>query len=206
MNRKEHWEKVYQTKNFEEVSWYQEVPTTSLEFLDAAQLPKDAKIIDVGGGESRFVNYLLANGYTNISVLDISQGAIDKKKQELGADADKITWIVSDIVDFKPTEQYDFWHDRATFHFLTQEPEIEKYLHTIRQHVRPQGVLVVGTFSEDGPTKCSGLEVKQYSEEGLSQRISKFFHKLRCITTEHWTPFQTVQHFIFCSFRNGVLG
>ncbi len=204
MNRKDYWEQIYQDKNFTEVSWYQAVPKTSIDFLKNSKIPKTAKIIDIGGGESQFVNYLLEKGYKNISVLDISANAIEKKKAELGKNANKINWIVSDIVDFLPTEKYDFWHDRATFHFLTQADEIEKYLQTIKNNVNTNGVLVVGTFSENGPTKCSGLEIKQYSEVALSEKISAFFNKIKCITTEHLTPFNTVQNFIFCSFKNLV--
>jgi 2-polyprenyl-3-methyl-5-hydroxy-6-metoxy-1,4-benzoquinol methylase len=204
MNKKKHWENVYQTKKFTEVSWFQDVPTTSIDFFKVAQLPKSAAIIDIGGGESNFVNYLLSEGYTNITVLDISQNAIEKKQAELGEMAKDVKWMVSDIVDFQPSEQYDFWHDRATFHFLTQETDIEKYLETIRLNVKLQGILTIGTFSENGPTKCSGLEIKQYSEVSLSEKITRFFTKLKCITTEHITPFDTVQNFLFCSFQNLV--
>ncbi len=199
--RKEHWEKIYQHKEFAQTSWYQEMPTTSIEFLESAKLPRSAKIIDVGGGESQFVNYLLAEGYQDITVLDISQNAIDKKQQELGEAAHQIRWIVSDIIDFRPDKQYDFWHDRATFHFLTADTEVEKHIKTMREFIVPEGILVIGVFSENGPTKCSGLEIKQYSEHSLSERISRFFHKIRCITTDHLTPFDTIQNFVFCSFR-----
>lgn len=175
--RKEHWEKIYHNKPFEQTSWYQEMPTTSIEFLHSARLPKSAKIIDIGGGESRFVNYLLAEGYEHVTVLDISQNAIDKKRQELGPASDKVRWIVSDIVDFQPTERYDFWHDRATFHFLTEEADIQKYLETMRQFIAPEGNIAIGTFSENGPTKCSGIDIKQYSERSLSELVSQFFKR-----------------------------
>jgi 2-polyprenyl-3-methyl-5-hydroxy-6-metoxy-1,4-benzoquinol methylase len=201
MTRKAHWETVYQRKNFQEVSWFQAVPTTSIEFLQAAQLPKSAKIIDIGGGESRFVDYLLAEGYENITVLDIAAHAIEKKKAELGERGKNIHWIVSDIVDFKPKEKYDFWHDRATFHFLTQPDEVKKYMTTLKKGVTPNGTLVIGTFSETGPTKCSGLEIKQYSENTLSKQVSRFFDKIKCVVTDHLTPFETVQTFVFCSFK-----
>jgi 2-polyprenyl-3-methyl-5-hydroxy-6-metoxy-1,4-benzoquinol methylase len=201
LTRKAHWENVYERKNFEAVSWFQEMPTTSIEFLQAAQLPKSAKIIDIGGGESRFVDYLLAAGYENITVLDISATAIEKKKQALGEQGKNITWIVSDILDFKPSEKYDFWHDRATFHFLTQPTEVKKYVTTLKKGIQPNGILVIGTFSESGPTKCSGLEIKQYSASTLATQVSRFFEKIKCIDTEHLTPFETVQHFVFCSFK-----
>ena len=201
MEKKTHWETVYQKKQFEEVSWFQETPTTSITFFEKLKLPKSAKIIDVGGGESRFVDYLLANGFKNVTVLDISATAIDKKKQALGDKAQSVKWVVSDVVDFQPTEQYDFWHDRATFHFLTQQSDIEKYVTTIQQFVKPKGALILSTFSENGPTKCSGLDIKQYSEKTLSERVEAFFTKVKCVVVDHITPFATVQNFIFCSFK-----
>ena len=201
MEKKTHWETVYQKKQFEDVSWFQETPTTSIAFFEKLKLPKSAKIIDVGGGESRFVDYLLDNGFKNVTVLDISATAIDKKKQALGDKAQRVKWVVSDVVDFQPTEQYDFWHDRATFHFLTQQSDIEKYVATIQQFVKPEGALILSTFSENGPTKCSGLDIKQYSEKTLSERVEAFFTKVKCVVVDHITPFATVQNFIFCSFK-----
>ncbi|MBL7814805.1 MAG: class I SAM-dependent methyltransferase [Saprospiraceae bacterium] len=201
MQKQQHWETVYQKKNFEEVSWFQETPTTSISFFESMNLSKSAKIIDIGGGESRFIDYLLANGYQDVSVLDISATAIEKKKQALGEKAQSVTWIVSDVVDFKPTEQYDFWHDRATFHFLTQKEDVETYIQTISQHIKPEGSLIISTFSENGPEKCSGLPIQQYSEKTLSERVEVFFTKIKCVLIDHITPFATVQNFIFCSFK-----
>ena len=202
MEKKNHWDFVYQNKDFKEVSWYQETPTTSIEFLESLHLSKSAKIIDIGGGESRFVDYLIEKGFENITVLDISATAIDKKKRELGDKISaKIKWIVSDIVDFQPVEQYDFWHDRATFHFLTDNHDVEKYVETVRQFVKPDGALILSTFSENGPTKCSGLPIQQYSEQTLSARVEAFFTKIKCVVVDHKTPFQTIQNFIFCSFK-----
>ena len=201
MEKKTHWETVYQKKQFEDVSWFQETPTTSIAFFEKLKLPKSAKIIDIGGGESRFVDYLLDNGFKNVTVLDISATAIDKKKQALGDKAQRVKWVVSDVVDFQPTEQYDFWHDRATFHFLTQQSDIEKYVTTIQRFVKPEGALILSTFSENGPTKCSGLDIKQYSEKTLSERVEAFFTKVKCVVVDHITPFATVQNFIFCSFK-----
>ena len=201
MQKQQHWETVYQKKQFEEVSWFQETPTTSITFFEGLNLPKSARIIDVGGGESRFVDYLLDKGFTNISVLDISATAIEKKKQALGSKAQQVKWIISDVVDFQPTEQYDFWHDRATFHFLTEQNDIEKYIDTIRQFIKPEGSLILSTFSEKGPTKCSGLDIKQYSEKTLTERVEAFFTKVKCVVVDHITPFATVQNFIFCSFK-----
>ena len=201
MEKKTHWETMYQKKQFEDVSWFQETPTTSIAFFEKLKLPKSAKIIDIGGGESRFVDYLLDNGFKNVTVLDISATAVDKKKHALGDKAQRVKWVISDVVDFQPTEQYDFWHDRATFHFLTQQSDIEKYVTTIQQFVKPEGALILSTFSENGPTKCSGLDIKQYSETTLSERVEAFFTKVKCVIVDHITPFETVQNFIFCSFK-----
>ncbi|HWY38244.1 MAG TPA: class I SAM-dependent methyltransferase, partial [Bacteroidia bacterium] len=130
-----------------------------------------------------------------------SAASLDRVKQRLGDKAAKVKWIVADAAAFNPTEQYDFWHDRAAFHFLTQDQEINNYIDTIREHLNPAGVLVIGTFSEQGPKKCSGIEIKQYSEITMTERLQKFFKKVRCITVDHKTPFDTIQNFIFCSFK-----
>ena len=201
LNRKKHWENIYQNKELTGVSWYQPNPTTSLNFLKQSKVAFDAKIIDVGGGDSLFVDHLLDLGYKDITVLDISATSLEKAKQRLKERASKVTWIVADAANFKPTEQYDFWHDRAAFHFLTNEKEIKNYVDTVQKSICTDGVLIVGTFSETGPVKCSGIEIKQYSEASLSNRLKQFFRKVKCITVDHKTPFHTVQNFIFCSFR-----
>lgn len=197
--RKKHWETVYETKNPDQVSWTQEVPKTSLEFIHSFGLSKQAKIIDIGGGDSKFVDFLIEAGFQNISVLDISSAAIEKAKKRLGNKAHKVNWIVSDITAFEPSETYDVWHDRATFHFLTTKPEIEKYLETARKSVT--GYLIIGTFSENGPKKCSGLDIKQYSENRLTAHFNNGFEKLHCVIEDHITPFETTQNFLFCSFK-----
>lgn len=201
-NRKKHWEQIYQTKALKEVSWYQPTPTVSLNFLKQFNLPLHAKIIDIGGGDSLLVDHLLQLGYTDITVLDISEKSLDKAKKRLGKAAKKVKWIVADAATFEPQEKYDFWHDRAAFHFLTEEKEITHYLNTIQKNLNPNGILVLGTFSEQGPEKCSGLHVKQYSEKSMTALLTKFFEKIKCITEEHITPFKTMQQFIFCSFKN----
>ena len=197
--KKKHWETVYETKNPDQVSWTQEVPKTSLDFIDSFGLDKKAKIIDIGGGDSKLVDFLIEAGFENISVLDISSAAIEKAKKRLGNKAQKVHWIVSDITEFNPIETYDVWHDRATFHFLTTTEDIEKYMETARNSV--SGYLTIGTFSENGPKKCSGLDIKQYSEEALTATLHHGFEKLRCITEDHTTPFETTQNFLFCSFK-----
>ncbi len=200
-DRKKHWESIYLNKKPDEVSWFQPVPATSLNFVEQFQLPLTTKIIDIGGGDSYFVDCLLEWGYSDVTVLDISEKAIEKAKKRLGVKARMVKWIIADAADFQPTEKYDFWHDRAAFHFLTNETEIKNYLKTVKEHIRPSGYLVIGTFSMQGPEKCSGIEVKRYSEQSMTDRLKDFFEKIRCITIDHKTPFNTIQNFIFCSFR-----
>ena len=200
-DRKKHWENIYTTKELCDVSWYQPTPATSLEFVKQFNVPTTAKIIDIGGGDSFLVDHLLDLGYKDITVLDISETAISRAKERLGSKADMVKWIVEDAAKFKPTEKYDFWHDRAAFHFLTQDNEIESYIDTVQKSINPTGVLVIGTFSENGPKKCSGIEIKQYSEITMTERLQKFFEKIKCITVDHKTPFDTIQNFIFCSFK-----
>jgi trans-aconitate methyltransferase len=201
LDRKKHWENIYQTKDLKDVSWYQPTPTTSLDFLKQFNISTTAKIIDIGGGDSFLVDHLLDLGYTDLTVLDISAASLDRAKQRLGDRATKVKWIVADAATFKPTEQYDFWHDRAAFHFLTQEQEITNYIDTIQKSIKPTAVLVIGTFSEQGPKKCSGINIKQYSETTMTDRLKKFFEKVKCITVDHQTPFDTIQNFIFCSYK-----
>ncbi len=200
-NRKKHWENIYQTKKLEEVSWYQKNPKTSIDFLKQNEIKKSAKIIDVGGGDSYFVDHLLKLGYKKITVLDISESAIERAKSRLGDAAKDVHWIVEDAATFKTDEKFDFWHDRAAFHFLTDNNEIESYINTIQNGLSSEGILVLGTFSEQGPKKCSGIEIKQYSESSMTNRLNKFFNKLRCTKVDHTTPSDSVQNFTFCSFQ-----
>jgi ubiquinone/menaquinone biosynthesis C-methylase UbiE len=199
LTNKNHWDTVYKTKTPNEVSWTQAVPKTSLDFIHSFGVDKMAKIIDIGGGDSNLVDYLLDEGFENITVLDISKTALTKAKKRLGEKAKNIQWIVSDVTNFKPTTTYDVWHDRATFHFLTTTEDIATYLETARKVVT--GYLTIGTFSEEGPDKCSGLPIKKYSEEKLSAELQNGFDKIRCITENHITPFDTEQQFLFCSFK-----
>jgi len=200
-DRKNHWENIYNTKELKDVSWFQVRPETSLDFFKQFNVPTTAKIIDIGGGDSLLVDHLLDLGYQDISVLDISESAIERAKIRLGQKAQNVKWIVADAATFVPTEQYDFWHDRAAFHFLTEENEISNYLETAQKSINPKGILVIGTFSEQGPKKCSGIEIKQYSETSMTDRLKIFFEKIKCITVDHITPFDTIQNFVFCSFK-----
>lgn len=200
-DRKKHWEHIYQTKELNEVSWFQPTPKTSLDFFKQLKVPISAKIIDMGGGDSFLVDHLLDLGYLDITVLDISAAAIERVKLRLGVKAEKVKWIVADAAHFTPKEKYDFWHDRAAFHFLTDEKDVKNYIETAHQNINRSGVMVVGTFSEQGPKKCSGIDIQQYSVSSLTEVFSRFFKKLDCLTIDHQTPFDTIQNFVFCSFN-----
>jgi SAM-dependent methyltransferase len=197
----QHWDKIYSTKAPHEVSWTQENPSVSLNFIHEINLPKTARIIDVGGGESKLVDRLLDEGFTDITVLDISAEALQRTRQRLGERANNVQCIVADVTEFAPLRPYDLWHDRATFHFMTSPESVEKYLARARQAIRQDGYFVVGTFSDRGPKKCSGLEIRQYTESTLELQLARGFQKIRCITEDHHTPFGTLQNFLFCSFK-----
>ena len=199
MDRKQHWETVYETKNPDQVSWTQIRPSTSLDFISSFGADKNAKIIDIGGGDSNLVDHLLEEGFKNITVLDISAKAIEKAKKRLDARAKQVNWIVSDVVDFSPEEKYDIWHDRAAFHFLTSPSDISKYAAIVAEN----GVknMIIATFSEKGPLKCSGLEIAQYSEKSILQHLSAQFDLVDFKTEDHLTPFDTTQNFLYCSFK-----
>ena len=200
-NKSAHWEHVYETKGPAEVSWTQDIPQTSLDYIKECQLSKDANIIDIGGGDSKLVDFLLEEGYRNITVLDISKAALEKAQQRLGAKAALVKWIVQDITTFSPEMTYDCWHDRAAFHFMTTPEQIRQYLSVAAAHVKKNGYAIIGTFSEQGPEKCSVLPVTRYSENALTDTLQLHFEKIKCITENHTTPFNTTQNFLFCSFR-----
>lgn len=201
MGNKPHWENVFASKTEKEVSWYQSYPQTSIDFFKEWHLPLDAKIIDIGGGDSYFIDALLALGYTNIHLLDISENAIERTKKRLGEKAVFVTFIVSDVLDFKPEIEYDLWYDRACFHFLVDPIQIATYKTIVANALAPNGKMILGTFSKMGPLKCSGLEITQYSDEDLKATFADDFEAVTCQTIDHQTPFETVQNFTFCNFR-----
>lgn len=196
---KKHWETVYETKITSEVSWTQQIPKTSLDFIESFNLTKFAAIIDIGGGDSNLVDHLLESGYENVTVLDISAKAIERAKARLGFLAEKVIWIVSDVTDFQPKINYAIWHDRAAFHFLTQDSQKEKYVELVNQAV--EGYLIIATFSKDGPLKCSGLVVQQYSEKSLEEQFAQKFDSVSTKIEDHTTPFGTIQNFLFGIFK-----
>ena len=197
MSTKSHWEKIYSEKSPQEVSWTQEIPETSIEFFNEFKLSKTSPIIDIGGGESKFVDFLLAEGYQNISVLDISENALKRAKDRLGEKSKNIEWIVCDINDFNPKKKYALWHDRAVFHFLTSNVEINRYVENVKQNSEN---FIVGTFSTSGPKKCSGLEISQYDKNLLRKLFEESMTINKVEYINHITPFETTQNFIFCSF------
>jgi 2-polyprenyl-3-methyl-5-hydroxy-6-metoxy-1,4-benzoquinol methylase len=196
-----HWDKVYETKAENELSWFQAYPHRSVELIEQCNLPRNASVIDIGGGDSHLVDALLSLGFSNITVLDISAAGINRAKARLGEKAAQVTWIVSAITELKPVVQYDLWHDRAAFHFLTREEHIDKYVSIAGEAVKKDGYLILSTFSEKGPTKCSGLEIKQYSEISMPARFNEAFEKINCMYEDHTTPMDRTQNFIFCIFR-----
>jgi 2-polyprenyl-3-methyl-5-hydroxy-6-metoxy-1,4-benzoquinol methylase len=196
---KKHWENIYATKGMQEVSWYQKSPQTSLNLISQLQLSKNASIIDIGAGDSFLVDELLKLGYTNISVLDISVNAIKRAKKRLGELAKNVKWIVTDITEFNPTEKYDLWHDRAVFHFLTQEKDINIYKKLVDSTI--SGYFLLSTFSDEGPDKCSGLEICKYSELDLKNQFEGHFTLIDSFKKDHNTPFETIQNFTFSLFK-----
>ena len=200
-NTKEHWENIFKTKQLNEVSWYQPKPETSIEIFNSFNLPKTANIIDVGAGDSFFVDFLLDNNFVNITVLDISENAINRAKKRLGNRSKKVKWIIANSATFKSSESYDFWHDRAAFHFLTKAEEISSYIKNLNKNLNSSAKLVIGTFSENGPQKCSGIKVTRYSEKKMTETFQNYFKKIECLIIDHKTPFNTTQNFIFCSFK-----
>lgn len=194
-----HWQNIYATKQPHEVSWTQAIPQTSLQFIHNLHLPLSASIIDIGGGESRLVDYLVNDGFSNISVLDISSTALNKTKERLGGDAEKVKWIETDITDFIPKEKYDVWHDRAAFHFLTSPVQKEKYIALANEFVNKY--LIIATFSTTGPLKCSGLQIQQYDASSLNKLFEENFILIDTKTEDHTTPFGTTQNFLWCVFK-----
>jgi 2-polyprenyl-3-methyl-5-hydroxy-6-metoxy-1,4-benzoquinol methylase len=197
---KQHWENIYQTKSADEVSWTQAVPEVSLKLINSIGLQKDAAIIDIGGGDSNLVDHLLDEGYTNLTVLDISSSAIEKAKTRLGHKAHLVKWIVSDILNFNPETTFQLWHDRAAFHFQTEPNAIEHYLEQVQKAHAEH--LIIGTFSVNGPIKCSGINIHQYDENSLPETFTSIgYLNEACERQLHTTPFGTTQDFIFCKFK-----
>tara|TARA_B110001454_G_scaffold99631_1_gene94134 strand:+ start:206 stop:820 length:615 start_codon:yes stop_codon:yes gene_type:complete len=201
MSNKDHWEKIYSTKEIDGVSWYQETPTTSLNIIDSLKLNLNTSIIDIGAGKSFLADNLLDLGYNDITILDISRNALNEVARRAGKKNHKIKCIESNVIDLSSGQKYDVWHDRAVFHFITDNQEREKYLDLLNSSLNKDGCLIIGTFSEDGPLKCSGLEVQRYSVKDLRELLKPNFKFIDGFKEIHDTPFNTSQSFTFCTFK-----
>lgn len=195
------WNDVYQKKRENQFSWFQEVPARSLELIQELALQPKDPILDIGGGDSRLVDELLKRGYRDISILDISEISLDRAKKRLGPHVGQVHFLASDVTKFVPQRQYRLWHDRAAFHFLTELEDVEAYLRIADQAISPDGFLIVSTFSRNGPEKCSGLTISQYSDADLKALFGKYFANIRCFEDAHTTPWGATQNFVYCGFK-----
>ena len=201
MSIREHWEAIGK-KRPEDVSWYRPHLDRSLQFIGLAGLPPDAAIIDVGGGVSTLVDDLVARGFTDVSVLDVSESAIGQASERLGARARDVTWIVGDVLEAQlALHGFDFWHDRAVFHFLLDAAARERYVSAVRHALKPGGHIVVATFGPGGPDRCSGLPVVRYTSEGIHEQFGKPFTVVGRDQETHRTPWGSEQEFVYCYCR-----
>ncbi|MCK4675648.1 MAG: class I SAM-dependent methyltransferase [Gammaproteobacteria bacterium] len=200
MDRKKHWEQIYSDKKSTEVSWYQQHPERSLELIKATGVDVSARIIDIGGGASTLVDFLLDAGYHKLAVLDLSHAAIEQAKFRLGNRMNKVEWFEQDVTLFTADKPFDVWHDRAVFHFLTDTLDRSSYIHTMCRVLNPGAHVIIATFDLNGPEKCSGLEIKRYSPETMSATLGDSFQLVETSTEEHKTPGGSLQSFIYCRF------
>lgn len=201
MDPKSHWEGIYQENNPDEVSWFQPKLAISLELIKSVEPRKDARIIDIGGGASTLMESLLADGYKNLSVLDISGNALAKIKERLKENASKIEWFETSILDFSNPGKFDLWHDRAVFHFLVSGNDRATYLKNLTRSLKPNGHFIVATFAIDGPLKCSGLDVVRYDEASMKSEVGKGFELVKSCHELHKTPWNAEQKFTYFLFK-----
>jgi SAM-dependent methyltransferase len=200
VSSKEHWERIYRTKREQEVSWFEALPATSIELLEAAGLGPETCVLDVGGGDSRLIDYLTARGMTCLAVLDLSGQALGRARKRLGDAAAVPVWIEADVTGEWSLKQMDIWHDRAVFHFLTATQDQARYLARLREVLKPGGTAIIATFAPDGPKKCSGLPVARYSPESLAGRLGSGFELVDSRRHDHHTPAGSTQAFQYCRF------
>jgi SAM-dependent methyltransferase len=200
--RAAHWDTVYDTKGEDGVSWYQARPTVTLELLDLLAIARDDAVIDVGGGASVVVDHLLDRDFTNVTVLDVSRVGLDSAKTRLGRRSARITWLHQDIFDWTPDRRFDLWHDRAVFHFLTEETERADYLRILRHALAPGGQVIIATFDADGPTHCSGLPVVRFGAAGLAAHFAPHLELVATRREEHRTPAGLIQPFTWVALRH----
>jgi len=201
---KNHWEKLYAERDPGSVSWHQSHPQYSLSLIEDTGIGKTASIIDVGGGTSRLIDHLLKSGYRDITVLDIARTAIEQAQIRLGDRSQQVTWVEGDITSYSPVQEFDIWHDRGVFHFLTSEHDRACYLETLHKALKPDGQAIIATFSDSGPDKCDGLDVMCYSPEKLQQALGNQLHLVETFTEECKTPNGGVQEFVYCRFRRNA--
>jgi 2-polyprenyl-3-methyl-5-hydroxy-6-metoxy-1,4-benzoquinol methylase len=202
--RQGHWENVYTTKGENEVSWFQETATPSLELMARAGATPRTAVIDIGGGSSRLVDSLVETGFRNVTVLDLSEAALAAARTRLGSRADQVEWVVADVTSWEPQKLYDLWHDRAALHFLTDEQDRTAYVARLTKAVKPGGYAIIGTFAPDGPERCSGLPVVRYDAESLGRALGLAFELVETRRHEHLTPWGLKQRFQFSMFRHRV--
>jgi len=203
-DRQSHWNAVYSSKAETDVSWFQQTPAPSLESLARVQARRGDAIIDIGGGESRLVDSLLADGFKSLTVLDLSATALAHARARLGDRGDRVTWIAADATTWQPPQSYDVWHDRAAFHFLTAESDQQAYLDRLKQSLNPRGHVIFGTFAPDGPEKCSGLPVVRHDSDSLARLLGTSFALIDWRRHDHVTPWGAVQKFQFSTFRSNT--
>lgn len=199
--RNVHWNGVYSTKSADTVSWYQPQPQASLDAIARTGAPRDTAVIDVGGGASTLVDRLAAEGWSDLTVMDISQAALDVTRARLGTAAAAVDWIAADAASWIPPRAYGLWHDRAVFHFLTDPADRAGYRRALAAGLEPGGLLIIATFAPDGPERCSGLPVQRYDAEGLAAELGPDFERLEAWREEHTTPWGSIQPFTWAVFR-----
>lgn len=202
MDRQSHWQSIFQTRKSSEVSWYQPHLRASLDLIAQLALPPTANILDVGAGDSTLVDDLLACGFSRISLLDISPTALKRVRARLGSESDKITWIEADITQVRlPQNTFDLWHDRALFHFLTQDEDRRRYVELAHNTVKRGGDMIIATFAQDGPVRCSGLDTLRYNPESLCHELGADFTLVRSLSETHHMPSGNEQSFSYCLFK-----
>jgi hypothetical protein len=201
--RARHWENVYEGSSPDAVSWYEPEPVVSLELVDVLGVAPESAVIDIGGGASFLVDRLLARGFADLTVLDISDAGLRSSCQRVDNDP-RVTWITADLLSWEPTRHYDLWHDRATFHFLSGA-EVDAYRTVLRRAVAPGGSVIMATFAPDGPEQCSGLPVTRYGADELGAVLGSGFKVVEHRGEVHTTPFGTVQPFTWIAARRSSL-
>lgn len=200
-SRKAHWNEVHRGRAVAELTWFQAVPKVSLDLIREVVTDHDQALIDIGGGASVLVDALLRDGFSDLTVVDISGQALSLARARLGSQAERVVWIEADLTQIELPRRYTLWHDRAVFHFLTMKPERQAYLDRLHRHLEPSGWLILATFALDGPEQCSGLPVQRYDEQTLSELLGDAFRLDAVVPEVHTTPAGRAQPFVYCRFR-----